>query len=91
MKIIVYSDSGHAWGKVKHTEVNILKQGSLGLRISSCSYQKGAYVYLEEDCDLPAFIDAWRVRNPTKQVEFIEQYTEGDSRIRAYKHYYRGY
>ena len=81
MKIIVYSDSGHAWGKVKKADIK--KEVS----ISSYSYQKGAYAYLEEDCDLPAFVDAWLYDNPTKQVEFVEQYTEGDSQIRRYERY----
>jgi hypothetical protein len=82
MKIIVYSDSGHAWGKVKKTDI-----AKLDLSISTYSYQRGAYAYLEEDCDLPKFVLAWQDANPTKgNISYNEQYTE-DSRIRSYERY----
>lgn len=82
MIITVYSDGGHAWGKVKKSDIR-----KLGANISTCSYQKGAYAYLEEDCDLPAFVDAWLYKNPTEQVEFNEICTEGESQIRRYERY----
>lgn len=87
MKIIVYSDSGHAWGKVKKADI-----AKLELSISTYSYQRGAYAYLEEDCDLTKFVLAWQDANPTKEkISYNEKYTEGESRIRTYDRYYRGY
>lgn len=53
MKWIV--DSGHAWLRVLKRHVN-----ELGLqdKISDFSFQNDAYVYLEEDCDAPKYLEA---------------------------------
>ena len=55
MNITIYADSGHAWGKVKKSLLNKL---GIAEAISSFSYQREEYVYLEEDCDLPKLFDA---------------------------------
>lgn len=49
------SDPGHGW-----MEVPTLEVVKMGLKISSCSYvhPSGKYMYLEEDCDLQAFLFA---------------------------------
>lgn len=52
-----YSDPGHAWMAVKRRELEILQ---IADKISSCSYQKGATVYLEEDCDAVLFCRAYK-------------------------------
>lgn len=52
IKLTEFSDGGHAWVSVKRKlldELGILNE------ITSCSYQKGESVYLEEDCDYPRF------------------------------------
>lgn len=51
-----YSDSGHGWCAVKRKflqELGILHQ------ITPYSYQRGASVYLEEDCDLTLFVNTY--------------------------------
>jgi hypothetical protein len=52
---IFHADPGHAWLAVKRKE--LIKLGVLG-KISDFSYQNGATVYLEEDCDAGIFINA---------------------------------
>lgn len=81
-KYIVYSDSGHAWGKVKFSE--ILKLG-IQDKISSYSYMRGDNVYLEEDCDLSLLVNA--LRKIDIKVEWIEKNTDKRSKIRSYNHY----
>lgn len=80
--IIVYSDPGHAWGKVKRS---VLHNLGIANNISSYSYQRGEYVYLEEDCDLSALCMALNQRNT--RIKFVEKHTDRDSRIRSYERY----
>lgn len=80
--IIVYSDPGHAWGKVKRI---VLHNLGIADNISSYSYQRGEYVYLEEDCDLSALCMALNQRNT--RIKFVEKHTDRDSRIRSYERY----
>ena len=48
-----HEDPGHGWLQVPHADI-----AALGVEITPYSYQKGAYAYLEEDCDAPAFMQA---------------------------------
>jgi hypothetical protein len=77
MQVIIYSDSGHGWAKVERKLVDQLQ-----LSISSYSYQRGAYVYLEEDCDLSKFCVAY-----DKPITFKELHTNKTSKIRGYESY----
>ena len=80
--IIVYSDPGHAWGKVKRM---VLHNLGIANDITPYSYQRGEYVYLEEDCDLTTLCMALNQRNT--RVKFVEKRTDRDSRIRSYERY----
>ena len=80
----VYSDPGHAWCKVHRSLVENL--GIAG-EITAYSYQRGEYVYLEEDCDLSTFIKALRATGRT--IQFREFHTDKQSKIRSYNHYIR--
>lgn len=80
--IIVYSDPGHSWGKVKRS---VLHNLGIANNISSYSYQRGEYVYLEEDCDLSTLCMALNQRNT--RIKFVEKHTDRDSRIRSYERY----
>lgn len=75
--VTIYSDPGHAWGKVKRSELE-----ALGLleKISCYSYQAGRWVYLEEDQDLGLYLAALG-----KPVSFRETYSDKTSRIRGYQ------
>lgn len=54
---IVHTDAGHGWIAVKRKL--LLAMGILG-HVSAYSYQRGATVYLEEDCDAPLFLQRYQ-------------------------------
>jgi len=80
--IIVYSDAGHAWGKVKR---QVLENLGLAQAISNYSYQLRDNVYLEEDCDLPMLCQALNERDV--RIKFVEKNSSGKSKIRSYQGY----
>jgi hypothetical protein len=80
--IIVYSDPSHSWGKVRR---EVLKNLKLESNVSSYSFQRGEYVYLEEDNDLPMLCQALYDNNT--RVVFIEKHTDKPSRVRTYASY----
>lgn len=81
-------DAGHGWIEVPKAWIR-----DLGLRtkISSCSYEKGQNVYLEEDCDASTFIKAYKEVAQSKGIEVKMMWNEisdgDDSPIRRYKSY----
>lgn len=83
--ISVYNDPGHAWGKISR---KTLKKYGLENLISSYSYQSknGKWIFLEEDCDLPLFINQLR-QNFKTIVVCKDFYTNKQSKIRNYKSY----
>jgi hypothetical protein len=75
-----YSDPGHAWLKAPRSYLNTL--GIAG-EITEYSYQKGEYVYLEEDLDASTFLNAarscgWEVKikesNARERLSLIRNY-----------------
>ena len=68
---IFHTDPGHGWLAVKRQELIRL---NLLDKISSCSYQNGVTVYLEEDCDAAIFLQAKEVAGET--VEHRESHQE---------------
>lgn len=81
---VFHNDPGHGWLAVKRKELE-----SLGLldTISSYSYTKGATVYLEEDCDMSAFISAKKAVD--EPVIYKNSFTDHSSPIRNYERYYK--
>jgi len=79
----LYADPGHAWVKVP---VAILTELKIADRITRYSYRKGAYAYLEEDCDLATFVWAYREARGVNPL-FTEKHSNRDSRIRSYPSY----
>jgi len=75
-----YMDPGHGWLAVKRSELDDL---GIASDISSFSYEKGATVYLEEDCDASRFFEAYEKRYGVKP-EYISKHTNRDSPIRSY-------
>jgi hypothetical protein len=75
-----YSDSGHGWLKVPFKDLVKL---NIANKISSYSYEKGEFIYLEEDGDLSTFIKAhgndWKDKLVIK-----EHHTNRRSKIRSY-------
>ena len=77
----LHSDGGHSWLAVKRTE--LIEMGVLD-KVTTFSYQKGKTVYLEEDCDLPLFVNALKTKDIT--YTFNESY-RNNSPIRNYEHF----
>lgn len=78
-----YSDPSHAWLKVSYAELEKL---GIKANISSWSYRRGDWAYLEEDTDAGVYIIA--MNKLGKTVAFNEQHTNRSSKIRSYNPYY---
>jgi hypothetical protein len=78
----LYEDPGHGWLKVRRAELE-----SLGIadQITPYSYERGEYVFLEEDLDLSTFLRAKRATGI--QPTFRQHHTDRTSRIRNYASY----
>lgn len=81
-KILVYADPGHSWAKVRKEELTEL---GIADEISSCSYERGDYAYLEEDCDRLKYLEALKAKG--LKWEFVENFTNQESRVRSYNNY----
>lgn len=78
-----FTDPGHGWVKVLKQELIDL---GIADKISSYSYQKGEYAYLEEDCDASLFFET--LKNKNIEVELKESNSATRmSRIRNYDDY----
>jgi hypothetical protein len=77
-----YQDPGHGWLKVTRKEIY-----KLGIEndISPFSYQRGDYVYLEEDGDLSKFL-AKKI-SIGESVERRDHHSNKSSKIRSYEDY----
>lgn len=80
--VIMYSDPGHSWAKCRREVLNNL---GIANKVSAYSYQRGDYVYLEEDCDYPLLVDALRQRNT--RIKCVGRISNKASRIRSYERY----
>ena len=49
-------DAGHGWVKVP---LALIRELGFAERVSRCSYWHAGHVYLEEDCDLELFFNAY--------------------------------
>jgi hypothetical protein len=82
VKLLHYVDPGHSWLRVP---LKMLKKLGLANKISSFSYQRTEYAYLEEDCDMTVFMKAMEVKG--QKVVFVTRRTDRESRIRNYGSY----
>lgn len=80
--VTVYCDPGHAWAKVRKS---VLTNLGIADKVSSYSYQRGDYAFLEEDCDLSLLVQA--LRDHGTKLCFVEKRTNKQSRIRNYERY----
>lgn len=84
-KMQLYSDPGHAWLKVSFQD---LKDLGLIDKISSYSYMRRTYAYLEEDADVPLFFDTLvkKLNVSADDIKFKITYNQSNksSRIRNY-------
>ena len=81
---IYHQDPGHGWLQVP---VRYLDDLGIVRKITVFSYLNGSTVYLEEDCDMPTFIEAWKVRYPEIELDIIENNINVDSSIRNWRPY----
>jgi len=81
MKYDYYSDPSHGWLKVPRKTLILL---GIEHTISSCSYQRGDMVYLEQDDDAPKFLTALKTKRG-QEATFREHSTNRRSRIRGYE------
>lgn len=72
LKLTQHSDGGHSWLAVKRS---LLKELGILEKISSCSYQRGETVYLEEDCDAGIFFHAY-TKASSLNLEMLRDYFE---------------
>jgi hypothetical protein len=71
---VFHNDPGHAWLQVDWTQ---LKDVGLSPTDFSCySYRRRNTFYLEEDCDAPKFVAAWKAKHGPDSFKFNETYTE---------------
>lgn len=89
LKITRFVDGGHSWFSVKRS---LLKALNIEKEISSCSYQKGDSVYLEEDCDAAIFFKAYLKASDLswemiKAAFDVKDSYKDSSPVRNYAHY----
>ena len=82
-RYVFHSDSGHGWLGVKRADVNAL---GIAADVSSCSYQRGETVYLEEDRDALLFIRAYETAVGRRPI-IREGASPDRSPIRSYASY----
>ena len=78
-KYVVYADPSHAW--LKAPRAHLIELGILS-QITPYSYQRGDWVYLEEDQDAGTLVNALKACGV--EVTFAEHHTDNNSRIRNY-------
>lgn len=78
-----YADPGHGWLKVPKNHPAFR---AIAPHVSSFSYERGNFVYLEEDCDLALFLKV--LRNCNIALVVHDHFTNRRSRIRSYDNYY---
>lgn len=81
-KLIIYSDPAHGWMKIPRKE---LIKFNIEYKISSCSYQRKDFVYLEEDMDMTTYINALKEKGIVFDVKIF--HGNKRSKIRNYESY----
>jgi hypothetical protein len=84
MRFKFYADPGHGWLAVKR---KLLVEYGVADLISTYSYQRGATVYLEEDCDAGRFLEAFKARHGEFSYDIETKCVDTRSPIRYYSHY----
>ena len=80
-KYTFFEDPGHGWLQVPIAELQAL--GIAG-QISSYSYRRGEFAYLEEDCDYSRFVEARKAAGNPLQRENIATVYQENTPIRGY-------
>jgi hypothetical protein len=75
-----WTDPGHGWLEVNGDDIHAA--GLKPLDFSHCSYRSGNRFFLEEDCDAPKFIKAYREKNG-EPIYYVPDGDGNDSFIRS--------
>jgi hypothetical protein len=75
----LHTDAGHGWLEVPKREVE-----ALGVKLSHYSYQDKSNFYLEEDCDLTAFLRAYKNKFGDSPIIDLVPQVVGDHPIRSF-------
>ncbi len=73
---VFHTDPGHAWLEVSRNELNA---SGVASKISRYSYERGDFVYLEEDCDMSLFLNTLN-----RHFAFDERHIDDTHPIRNY-------
>jgi len=79
------ADPGHGWLHVNRDIARMI-MGDDFSKISSCSYQRGATIYLEEDCDAGYFLKACKERGV--EVDIKVKHYANLAPIRSYNSFF---
>ena len=77
-------DPGHGWFKVRLTQLSKL---GIENEISTYSYVRGEWAYLEEDCDASKYFDALKLTGQTMPKIVNKISRERSSKVRSYDRY----
>jgi len=80
--LLYYTDPGHGWLRVP---LKTLTKLGIADKITSFSYQRTEYAYLEEDQDMTTFLLAMNEKGV--EVTRKNRNTDRESRIRKYESY----
>ena len=78
-----YQDPSHGWVKCN---IGLLYGLEIAHKISAYSYRRGENVYLEEDCDAAALMEACKIQGIDLKLKPF--HTNKTSKIRAYDQFY---
>lgn len=71
--LLFIADPGHAWLRVSRDDLRDL--GMTVSDFSTCSYRDRHWYYLEEDCDAPKFMKAYKAKHGV-DVQYTEHNVE---------------
>lgn len=77
------ADPAHGWVKVKRSQ--LIRFGVLN-KITGYSYERGEYVYLEEDCDASTFFGRLNALGQPFKVDFKSTISK-QSKVRGYNQF----
>lgn len=77
-----FTDPDHGWVRVRRDDLIFQ---TIANEVTSCSYQRGNYVYLEEDCDLGLYYKELKARG--YEIKWKSSHTDKRSKIRSYAPY----
>ena len=79
MKLQKYDDGGHGWLRVRRETLRLL---GILTKISHYSYERGEFVYVEEDADMALLHKALEAKGET--LTYRTNTTDKRSKIRSY-------